>query len=298
MLKNPSVESGAVELPERITIVGLGIMGASLALALKARGYTGMITGVARTDATCASALARGAVDAATTDLRTGLAEADLVVLATPARLLIDQIKVCGEICKDGAVITDMGSTKSAIVAAMNGLPARLSAVGGHPMCGKEKAGIDAAEAGLYVGAPWIVTPTDRSNDDALAMVRALASFVGARSREIAFADHDRLLAYASHLPYALSVALVTATDHFGASRPEVWEVMAGGFRDTSRVSASDETMWTDILLTNSGPLLAAIRDAQFALDQLGALIERGDEAGLRATLGAAARARRSHYPG
>jgi len=298
MLKNPSVESGAVELPERITIVGLGIMGASLALALKARGYTGMITGVARTDATCASALARGAVDAATTDLRTGLAEADLVVLATPARLLIDQIKVCGEICKDGAVITDMGSTKSAIVAAMNGLPARLSAVGGHPMCGKEKAGIDAAEAGLYVGAPWIVTPTDRSNDDALAMVRALASFVGARSREIAFADHDRLLAYASHLPYALSVALVTATDHFGASRPEVWEVMAGGFRDTSRVSASDETMWTDILLTNPGPLLAAIRDAQFALDQLGALIERGDEAGLRAALGAAARARRSHYPG
>jgi len=298
MLKHPSVESGAVELPERITIVGLGIMGASLALALKARGYTGMITGVARTDATCASALARGAVDAATTDLRTGLAEADLVVLATPARLLIDQIKVCGEICKDGAVITDMGSTKSAIVAAMNGLPARLSAVGGHPMCGKEKAGIDAAEAGLYVGAPWIVTPTDRSNDDALAMVRALASFVGARPREIAFADHDRLLAYASHLPYALSVALVTATDHFGASRPEVWEVMAGGFRDTSRVSASDETMWTDILLTNPGPLLAAIRDAQFALDQLGALIERGDEAGLRAALGAAARARRSHYPG
>ena len=298
MLNNPSVESGAVELPERITIVGLGIMGASLALALKVRGYTGMITGVARTDATCASALARGAVDAATTDLRTGLAEADLVVLATPARLLIDQIKVCGEICKDGAVITDMGSTKSAIVAAMNGLPARLSAVGGHPMCGKEKAGIDAAEAGLYVGAPWIVTPTDRSNDDALAMVRALASFVGARPREIAFADHDRLLAYASHLPYALSVALVTATDHFGASRPEVWEVMAGGFRDTSRVSASDETMWTDILLTNPGPLLAAIRDAQFALDQLGALIERGDEAGLRAALGAAARARRSHYPG
>ncbi len=272
-------------------------MGASLALALKARGYTGAITGVARTDATCANALARGAVDTATTDLRAALGEADLVVLATPARLLIDQIAVCGATCRDGAIITDMGSTKSAIVAAMNDLPARLAAVGGHPMCGKEKAGIDAAEAGLYIGAPWIVTQTERSNDDALGLVRALAIFVGARPRAIAVADHDRLLAYASHLPYALAVALVTATDQFGASRPEVWEVMAGGFRDTSRVSASDETMWTDILLTNPGPILSAIRDAQFALDQLGALVERGDEAGLRAALGAAARARRSHYP-
>ena len=293
-----SVESGAVKLPDRITIVGIGIMGASLALALKARGYAGEITGVARTGVTCASALARGAVDIATTDLRTGVGQADLVVLATPARLLIDQIAVCGESCRDGAVITDMGSTKSAIVAAMNALPNRLAAVGGHPMCGKEKAGIDAAEAGLYVGAPWIITPTERSNANALALVRALASFVGARPRAIDVADHDRLLSYASHLPYALSVALVMATDQFGAARPEVWEIMAGGFRDTSRVSASDETMWTDILLTNSGPLLAAIRDAQFALDQLGALIERGDEAGLRAALGAAARARRSHYPG
>lgn len=297
MLMNTSVESFPVELPERITLVGLGIMGASLALALKARGYAGSITGVARTEATCASALDRGAVDVATTDLRTGVVQADLVVLATPARLLIDQIGLCGDACKDGAVITDMGSTKSAIVAAMNALPARLFAVGGHPMCGKEKAGIDAAEAGLYAGAPWIVTPTERSNEDALALVRALASFVGARPRAIDVADHDRLLAYASHLPYALSVALVTATDAFGASRPEVWDIMAGGFRDTSRVSASDETMWTDILLTNPGPILAAIRDAQFALDQLGALVERGDEAGLRAALGAAARARRSHYP-
>ena len=286
-----------MELPERITLVGLGIMGASLALALKARGYAGTLTGVARSETTCASALARGAVDIATTDVRAGVGQADLVVLATPARLLINQIPVCGESCKDGAVITDMGSTKSAIVAAMNALPARLAAVGGHPMCGKEKAGIDAAEAGLYIGAPWILTPTERSDEGALALVRALASFVGARPRAIAVADHDRLLAYASHLPYALSVALVTATDQFGASRPEVWEIMAGGFRDTSRVSASDETMWTDILLTNPGPILAALRDAQFALDQLGALIERGDEAGLRAALGAAARARRSHYP-
>jgi len=292
-----SVESSAVNLPDRITIVGIGIMGASLALALKARGYTGRITGVSRSEATRDAALARGIVDAATTEFADGVRDAELVVLATPARLLIEQIAACGEHCADGATITDMGSTKSAIVAAMDALPERLTAIGGHPMCGKETSGLDAAEATLYVNAPWILTRTARTTETAYAKVRGVAEFIGARPRDIAAEDHDRLLAFASHLPYSLALALVTATAQFGAEQPEVWQVMAGGFRDTSRVAASDVTMWTDILLTNPGPLVAAIRDAQFSLDQLSALVERGDEAGLRAFLGAAAAARRAHYP-
>ncbi|MCS6773777.1 MAG: prephenate dehydrogenase [Thermoflexales bacterium] len=278
-----------------LCIVGLGLMGGSLALALRARGYTGTILGVSRSAETLHQAQARGLVDAAGHDLKL-CAEAELVVLCTPVRTVIAQLEQLAAICKDGAVITDMGSTKAAIVGAMNALPARLRAVGSHPMCGKELSGLSAAEPDLYVGAPWLITRTTRTDDEALATVRELAHRVGAVPHELDAARHDALLAFASHLPYAVAVGLVTAMDQFSLSQPEVWGVTAGGFRDTSRVAASDVSMWLDILLTNANAVLGAVRDFQFALDQFTALLERRDEEGLRAFLAAAASARRAHF--
>jgi prephenate dehydrogenase len=276
-----------------LCIVGLGLMGGSLALALRAAGYAGRLIGVSRSAETLRQA--QRMVDVATDDLGAAR-EADVVVLCTPVRTIIAQLEQLAGVCKPGAILTDMGSTKAQIVRAMDALPAHLRAVGSHPMCGKEAAGIRAAEAGLFHGAPWLITPTARTDEEALSVVRALAERVGALPRLMDAAQHDALLAFASHLPYALAVGLVTATDQFSLDHPEVWEVMAGGFRDTSRVAASDVTMWLDILLTNAEPVLAAIRDVQFALDQLTALLERRDEAGLRALLGAAAQARKSHF--
>ena len=276
-----------------LCIVGLGLMGGSLALALRAAGYAGRLIGVSRSAETLRQA--QRMVDVATDDLGAAR-EADVVVLCTPVRTIIAQLEQLAGVCKPGAILTDMGSTKAQIVRAMDALPAHLRAVGSHPMCGKEAAGIWAAEAGLFHGAPWLITPTARTDEEALSVVRALAERVGALPRLMDAAQHDALLAFASHLPYALAVGLVTATDQFSLDHPEVWEVMAGGFRDTSRVAASDVTMWLDILLTNAEPVLAAIRDVQFALDQLTALLERRDEAGLRAFLRAAAQARKSHF--
>jgi len=276
-----------------LCIVGLGLMGGSLALALRAAGYAGRLIGVSRSAETLRQA--QRMVDVATDDLGAAR-EADVVVLCTPVRTIIAQLEQLAGVCKPGAILTDMGSTKAQIVRAMDALPAHLRAVGSHPMCGKEAAGIRAAEAGLFHGAPWLITPTARTDEEALSVVRALAERVGALPRLMDAAQHDALLAFASHLPYALAVGLVTATDQFSLDHPEVWEVMAGGFRDTSRVAASDVTMWLDILLTNAEPVLAAIRDVQFALDQLTALLERRDESGLRALLGAAAQARKSHF--
>ena len=276
-----------------LCIVGLGLMGGSLALALRAAGYAGRLIGVSRSAETLRQA--QRMVDVATDNLGAAR-EADVVVLCTPVRTIIAQLEQLAGVCKPGAILTDMGSTKAQIVRAMDALPAHLRAVGSHPMCGKEAAGIRAAEAGLFHGAPWLITPTARTDEEALSVVRALAERVGALPRLMDAAQHDALLAFASHLPYALAVGLVTATDQFSLDHPEVWEVMAGGFRDTSRVAASDVTMWLDILLTNAEPVLAAIRDVQFALDQLTALLERRDEAGLRALLGAAAQARKSHF--
>lgn len=278
-----------------LCIVGLGLMGASFALALRANGYHGRLIGVSRSAETLRKAQARGIADVFSAEL--GVArEADVVVLCTPVRVLIAQIEQLAGICRPGAIITDMGSTKTEIVRAMDALPAHLRAVGSHPMCGKEVAGIDAAEASLYHGAPWLLTRTQRTDDESLSVIRALAEHVGAAPREVSVAQHDALLAFASHLPYALAVALVTATDQFSLNHPEVWEVMAGGFRDTSRVAASDVTMWLDILLTNADAVLGAVRDLQFTLDQFTALLERRDEEGLRTFLTAAAQARKAHF--
>jgi prephenate dehydrogenase len=280
---------------QSICIVGIGLMGASFAMALRANGYAGRLIGISRSKETKMKALERGIVDDASTDL-SAVKDADVVVLCTPVRLLIEQIGQLGGICKPGAILTDMGSTKTEIVRAMDALPEHLRAVGSHPMCGKEIAGIDAAEAALYRGAPWILTRTQRTDDESLAVVKSLAERVGAVPREISVEQHDQLLTFASHLPYALSTAMVAATDQFGLSNPEVWQVMAGGYRDTSRVAASDVTMWLDILLTNADAITAAVRDFQFTLDQLTALLERRDEAGLKAFIGAAADARKAHF--
>jgi prephenate dehydrogenase len=283
-------------LTQEICIVGLGLMGASFAMALRRSGHTGRLTGVSRSKATQRKAIERGVVDTATTDWAEVLPTADIVVLCTPVRQLLAQIAQMGGLCKPGALITDMGSTKGAVISAMNALPESLLAVGSHPMCGKETAGIDVAEATLYQGAPWLLTRSTRSTDAAVETIRALAERVGAHPREVSVEKHDLLLAHASHLPYVLSSSMVYTTDLFAIDHPEVWQVMAGGYRDTSRVAASDITMWLDIVLTNRETLLATIRDAQFNIDQFAALLERGDEPGLRAFLTRAAEARRARY--
>ncbi len=269
-------------------------MGASLALAV--RGRYARITGVARRAETLREALGRGIIDAGTTELAEGVSEADIVVLATPVRTIIAQIGNLAGAAKAGAVITDLGSTKSEIIRAMNQLPDHLRAVGSHPMCGKEVPGLDAADAALYRGKTWILTRTARTDDDALAAVRTLAENAGAITLELDPARHDMLVACASHLPYALAVALVTAAEQAGLNDPALWRVTASGFRDTSRVAASDVGMMIDILLTNADAVTGAIRDFQFSLDQLTALIERRDEAGLRAYLTAAAQTRKAHF--
>jgi prephenate dehydrogenase len=289
--------------PKSLCIVGIGLMGASFAMALRGNermsANIGKIIGISRSEETKRKALQRSIVDEATTDLAEGVRDADIVVLCTPVRLLIEQIGELGALCKPGCVITDMGSTKTAIVQAMNALPSHLFAVGSHPMCGKETAGIDVAEATLYQNAPWILTRTERTDEASFELIRSLAESVGAKPREIDVARHDALLSFASHLPYMLSTAMVVTTDAYAINNnaPDVWQVMAGGYRDTSRVAASDATMWLDILLTNGDAILGAVRDFQFQLDQFAAMLERRDEAGLKALMTQAAAARKAHYP-
>jgi prephenate dehydrogenase len=179
----------------------------------------------------------------------------------------------------------DLGSTKTQIVSQMAELPDHIQPLGGHPMCGKEVSGIAAAEVELYRDRTFILTPLPRTSKAALALGCALVKAVGARPLILDPARHDRLVATASHLPYLLACALVGTADAAASADPTVWQVTASGFRDTSRLAASDVTMMLDVLLTNREAVLSALSTCEAQLRQLARLIDTGDEEELRSAL-------------
>ncbi len=278
----------------QIAIVGLGLMGASLALALQANRAVKKIVGIDHNRATLDAALARGAIDQASAVLdASSVREANIVVLATPVRAILKQLRELGDLAADGALILDLGSTKHLIVRAMAQLPARLLVVGGHPMCGKEMSGFDAAEASLYQNKVFVLTPTARSSEAALATATELARAIGAQPVVMDAARHDQIVAAVSHLPFVVASNLVAAVDEWAQNDEAVWELAASGFRDTSRLAASDVDMMLDILLTNSENIADLMRRYSRRFAELADLIYDEEEAELRARLESAAKARR-----
>lgn len=276
-----------------ITIIGLGLMGGSLALALRAA--TGpwqqaRIIGVSRNPATLDAARAAGAIDLGTTSLAEGARQADIIVLAAPVRAILRQIPEVGRQARPETLILDLGSTKAAICAALAELPAGLQPIGGHPMCGKEVAGFAAAEAGLYRDKTFVLCPLPRTAPGALDRAVALVNAIGARPVIADPAAHDRAAAAISHLPYAAAVALVNAVA--AAADPLARQLAASGFRDATRLAASNVDMMLDILLTNRPAMLDWLGELQEQLANLKLALIIGDEAALRAQL-AAAQARR-----
>ncbi len=276
-------EPGFALASARVAVVGLGLMGGSLALAL--RGRCREIVGVDADPAALRFALDHAAVDR-TADFDSALA-CDLLVLATPVRTILAQLAALSSQTtadrRPPAVILDLGSTKSQIIAAMEKLPPRFVPLGGHPMCGKEVSGIAHAEADLYRGKTFVITPLERTSPAALILAQELIETLGARPLVLSAERHDALAAVSSHLPYAVAVALVRAAQSLGDD--QLWALAASGFRDTSRLAASDLTMMTDILLTNRVALLDALTRYRHELDALIALIDAGDPEALRAAL-------------
>ena len=275
----------------RVAVVGLGLMGGSLAGAL--RGRCRAVVGVARRTETIEAALARGLVDRGTADLASGVRQADVVILATPARAILHALDEIGPLLPEGCLLMDLGSTKAQIVARMAALPGHVQPLGGHPMCGKEVSGIEAADPALYQGHIFVLTPLARTSEAALVQGCALVEAIGGRPLILPPERHDRLVAVVSHLPYLLACALVGTAETTASIDPLVWGVAASGFRDTSRLAASDVTMMLDILLTNREPVLEALEDCAGQLRDLARLVDSGDEGGLRDAL-AAVRERRT----
>ena len=245
----------------KIAIVGLGLMGGSLALVLK--GKCAALYGIDSDHATLELARAKGIVDQADTEPVNLLPQADLVILATPVPTILDLIQKLPSFLKKPCIVFDLGSTKRDILQAMSALPETFDPIGGHPICGKEKLGLEHADANLYQDAPFVVSALGRTTSRATSAVRQIVSAVGANCIEMTAEDHDRILAATSHLPFLISSALSSATpcDHAPLLGP--------GFRSTSRLAGTPSHMMMGILRSNRDNVLNAVGSFRKSLNEI-----------------------------
>ena len=269
----------------RLAIVGVGLLGGSVAKAARARSVASEIVGVGRDAGRLEAASRDGAFDRVTTDFAGGVRDADVVVLAAPVLAILPLLEAVAKASGPETIVTDVGSTKSAIVAAAARIARDhgLRFVGSHPMAGSEQSGYAHARADLFHGATVIVTPAERSEPAAVKTIVALWEALGAGRVVTLDPDaHDRAVAAISHLPHLAAFALVDAVERF---EPGAFEVAARGFRDTTRIAAADPVMWEEIFLDNREALAAGLDVFRHALDDLARLIARGDGAALRAAI-------------
>jgi len=249
-----------------VGIVGLGLIGGSLGMALRAAGLATRVVGFDRSPADLALAQQRGAIDHQASSLADLAAEADLVVLATPVLAMQGILRELAPVLKPSAVVTDLASTKAAVT----GWAAEVGVtfVGGHPMAGSEKSGMAAAGLNLLRGAVYIITASPGTPAEAIAQVERLARGVGARPLRMDAVDHDRAVAAVSHVPFLASTALVRTTTHDPAW--DVWgEIAATGYRDVTRLASGDPAMYRDICLTNAAAIAPLLRGLARQLDEM-----------------------------
>lgn len=255
-----------------LAIVGLGLMGGSLAAALRNR--CASMTGIDVNKQSLDYAMEINLVSRVADDLEEGLAGVDAIILATPVRTILKLLDELPATPHGSCLVMDLGSTKREIVARMERLPENFESVGGHPMCGREVSGIRQADGQLYQNQPFILVPHSGTTAEALQFGQIVIQAVGSRPVIMEPKQHDRIVAAVSHLPYLISCGLVGTAE--ATARDEsslVWEVAASGFRDTSRLAASDITMMVDILLTNRKAILNSVNVFKAQLDKLEHLI-------------------------
>ena len=265
---------------KQVTIVGLGLIGGSLGMAVKRRRIAREVVGLSRHPATLRRAKARRAIDVGTTDPERAVRDADLVILATPVDTIVPYAKRLARSMRPGSVLTDVGSTKARIVTALErSLPKHVAFVGGHPIAGSEQRGIEAAHAALFAGTLCILTPTTRTPRRALERVIRLWKPLTGHVITMSPTQHDRLLAGTSHLPHLLAYGLSLSGDP--ASLPRT----PRSFLDMTRLAKSDPGLWDDIFLTNRAEVLAAMDRFEGRWRTIRRLIARPDRAALRRLL-------------
>jgi prephenate dehydrogenase len=267
---------------QKITIVGVGLLGGSLGLAARNRKLAGEVAGYVRREASLKECEAAGAVDYATTDLLAAVSNADLVVLCTPLAQMRPLARRLLPALKRGAIVTDVGSVKAGVVREVGPVIRRAGAhfVGCHPMAGGEKMGVLASRADLYHGALCVVTPDNRAPGGAVRKLEHFWQALGARTVRLTAAEHDRLVSRSSHLPHTAAAALVNLI--LDPAQPTAQAALcATGFRDTTRIASGSPEMWRDIALANRQNLARSLAAYVAKLESLQGALRRNDAAAI-----------------
>ena len=277
----------------RICIIGTGLIGGSLALALKHADFCGHITGAARTEATLARALELGVIDDYSTDIDVAVADADIVVVCVPLGAMRAVFSLIARGLKPGAIVTDAGSAKQSVIrdAAETLGEHYANFVAGHPIAGTERSGVQAAFRELYRQRRVILTPTDDTGPDALHRISAMWRAAGAEVETMSAEHHDMVLAGTSHLPHMLAFGLVDCLNNLEEVN-EIFRFAAGGFRDFTRIASSDPVMWRDICLFNRDEVMAMMDRFQEEMQTIYDALESKDGEQLQAIFERAKKAR------
>lgn len=285
---------------KRLAIVGFGLIGASLAASLKRVGHPVEIVAVVRGELAADEALASGFADRAVVGTAAGVDGADVVLLAVPMLAMRETLEAVSSALAPRAIVTDAGSVKGRFVADARAVfgercPELLPrTVPGHPIAGREKSGMAAADAALYAGRRVLLTPLPETDADAVETVAGLWRAAGAIVECLTPERHDRVLAATSHLPHVVAFALVDAL-RARQEAEEIFRYAAGGFRDFTRIASSDAVMWRDVCLTNGAAIVETLDELGASLAELRAAIEEGDGETIEAVFRRAKAARDAH---
>ncbi len=271
---------------KRIALIGVGLIGGSLGMALKQdRKFAGTVVGVGRNQEKLKLARSLGAVDEITTDIRRGVEKVELVVVTTPVETIAPLVKRILPCIRPQTVITDAGSIKAPVVESVESLTPRPLFVGSHPLAGSEKSGVRHARKDLFKDAVCVVTPTVRTDREALFLVTRLWRNVGCRVVELSPCQHDQWVAVSSHLPHVLASSLVEITARLARKDKRVKQVLAASFMDLSRVASSDPELWSQILLGNREAVLRGIRLFQREVASFARILKEGKGRRVKARL-------------
>ncbi|MGH7806801.1 MAG: prephenate dehydrogenase [Thermodesulfobacteriota bacterium] len=274
----------------KITVIGLGLIGGSLAWALKKSGRVGEVFGVDLDEKAIDYAVREGVIDDGSKDIEKGVSQSDLIVIATYVGIIPKVAKSIISLVSKGTIITDVGSVKGKIVNEIEELlPSHLYFVGGHPIAGTERSGVWASDLRLFNGKRCILTPTLKTHPEALAKVKSLWESVGARVFTMDAETHDRVFSFVSHLPHLVAYALVNSV----ASQRVLHNMLdfaGGGLRDYTRIGASSPEMWSDIFLMNRENVLESIREFKKSLERIEELVAGENLIELREELNRAVR--------
>ena len=263
----------------KLAIIGVGLIGGSLGMCLKDKlGDKIFVTGLCRSQESMIRAQVLGAVDLATSDLKQVVGDADIIFLSPPVLQIVPMVKKILPYLKSGAILTDAGSTKQFIWQELKKiLPPNIFYIAGHPMTGREKSGVDAADKNLFRGKAYVIVKNTGVPDNVKEKLMSILRLTEANFLEIELAKHDRCASIISHVPHLTAAALVTLLNDAGDDLDSCLKLIGGGFKDTTRIASSNADMWADICMTNGEAITTHLRDLQNILGNVITAIEQHD---------------------